>query len=67
MIARCALVAACAVAVHAWTETAAGTVDATGLHRDIPFSEYSSLSRTSEMVRRLFSPLQAWRTTRLIE
>jgi len=67
MIARCALVATCAVAVHARTVTAAGAVDATGLHTDIPFSEYSPLSRTSQMVRRLFSPLQGWRTNHLIE
>jgi dienelactone hydrolase len=67
VIIRCAIVATCAVAVHARTVIAAGAVDATGLHSDITFSEYSPLSRTSEMVRRLFSPLQAWRTNRLIE
>jgi hypothetical protein len=67
MIIRCALVATCAVAVHARTVTAAGAADAAGLHSDIPFSEYSPLSRTSELVRRLFSPLQGWRTNRLIE
>ena len=67
LIAYCALVAACAVAVHAQTVAAAANVDAIGLHSDIAFTEYSPLSRTSEMVRRLFSPLQAWRTNRVIE
>ena len=65
MIARCALAATCAVAVHAPTTGTAAA--ASGLHRDITFTDYSPLSRTSEMVRRLFSPLQAWRTNRVIE
>ncbi len=67
MIARCALIAMCAVAAHVRTAAAVDSAVATGLHRDIAFTEYSPLSRTSEMVRRLLSPVQAWRTNLAIE
>jgi poly(3-hydroxybutyrate) depolymerase len=48
-----------------WTVAAVAdapqSADAAGLHSDTVFTEYSPLSRTSELVRRLFSPLQAQR------
>lgn len=67
MIVRCALIATCAVAAHVRTAAAADSAVATGLHRDIIFSDFSPLSSTSEMVRRLLSPVQAWHTNLAIE
>lgn len=64
MIGRCAILIACLVAMNADADDTVAT--ATGLQSDIAFSDYSPLSRTSEMVRRLFSPLQASRMNRAI-
>ena len=63
MIGRCVILTACLLAMNAHAATAAA---ATGQKADIAFDDYSQLSRTSEMVRRLFSPLQALRMDRAI-
>lgn len=64
MIARCAILTTCLLAMNAHADNAG--VAATGLQTNITFNDYSPLSRTSQMARRLFSPLQAWRVNRAI-
>jgi hypothetical protein len=66
VIAFYALVATTLVAMQARATADATATAPTGLQADITFGDYSPLTGTPEIVRRLFSPLQAWRTNRLI-
>jgi predicted esterase len=48
-----------------WFAIASGTsLPASGLHRDVAFTDYSPLSRSDELRRRLLSPLNALRQSR---
>jgi dienelactone hydrolase len=46
------------------SSTSAPSAQETGLHTDVAFSEYSTLSTSAELVRRLFSPFNALRVRR---
>ncbi len=61
-IARC-LVLLCTALTATRSWGADSETSGTGLRNGIVFSEYTSLSSGAELIRRLFSPLQAARTT----
>ena len=64
MLARCVLLAALALASYAVAADAHPT--ATGSQREVVFTDYSALSSSSELMRRLLSPLNALRLRRTL-
>lgn len=57
------LLVASAMPLFAATVDAPTTAVATGLQRDVVFSDYSPLSSSMELARRLLSPLNAMRVS----
>jgi Esterase PHB depolymerase len=63
VIARCLLLGALVMPLFAAAVDAPMPAAATGLQRDVVFTEYSPLSRSMELARRLLSPLNAMRVS----
>lgn len=63
-VARCVLLAVLALASYAVAADAHPT--ATGSQHEVVFTDYSALSSSSELLRRLLSPLNAWRVRRTL-
>ena len=66
MVARSVLLAALALAPCAAVTAADAPATTTGSQHDVVFTEYSTLSSTSELLRRLLSPLNALRMSRAL-